>query len=458
MPLVTQKDTIIALSTPPGQSAIALIRLSGKSALSIVNHFFKTKDLFLCASHTVHFGTLLDDHQAVLDEVVVTLFRAPTSFTKEDVVEISCHGAYFIIHRILQIMIRQGARMAQPGEFTQRAFFNGQLDLTQAEAVADLIAARSATAHKTAMHHLKGGLSKSVRLLKDKIMHFAALLELSLDFAEEDVPVAAKEDLKKLVQDILDTIQPMLESFTLGNAIKHGIPMAIVGQPNAGKSTLLNTLLQEERALVSSIPGTTRDFIEGTLMIEGVHFQLIDTAGLHHTEDMVESMGIQKTYEIIKKSHLILYIFDISSTTAQQIEKKLSQIKSFNIPTLVIANKIDRVTPAVVQDFCHAFRCVPIAAQLGKNIQQLKKTILEQIQLAKISSIDTIITNERHYESLLRSKEAMEKVLQGIQNELSNELLVLDIRTVLEHLGTLVGEVTTEDVLGHIFAKFCIGK
>ncbi len=456
--IIQQEDTIIALSTASGQGAIALIRLSGKEAIAIVNYFFRTKNLTLCNSHTAHFGTLIDENKEIIDEVIITLFKAPRSFTKEDIVEISCHGSYFIIRRIIQVMIRKGARMAKPGEFTQRAFLNGQLDLTQAEAVGDLIAARSATAHKAAMHQLQGQLSKKIQELKKKIIHFAAMLELELDFAEENVQFVKKNELKKLVENILATIQPMLESFTYANAIKHGIPIVLAGKPNAGKSTLLNALLQEERAIVSEIPGTTRDAIEEDLIIEGIHIKLIDTAGIHNTQDVIENMGIKKTYSKIKQAALILYIFDTSTTSFKALENTLKPIQTYNIPILCIGNKIDKIIPEKIKIWQKKCNNILISASKLQNIDELKKAIIKAIKTEKVQKMDNFITNERHYESLLKSKTAMEGILQGIQNELSNDLLVLDIRTVLEYLGEIIGEVTTDDLLGHIFSKFCIGK
>lgn len=454
--LIHQEDTIVALATPSGSSAIAVIRLSGKSAINITNQVFKGKDLTKQPPYTIHFGTIRDQEK-IIDEVLVSIFKAPKSFTREDCVEISCHGASFIIHQIIQLLIRQGARLAKPGEFTQRAFLNGQFDLAQAEAIADLIASDSAIAHKTALHQMRGGFSVKIKELRDKLIHFAAMLALELDFAEEDVAFASRDELKKLIQTLIAQSTQLIESFELGNVIKNGVPTVIAGKPNVGKSTLLNALLNEEKAIVSDIPGTTRDFIEDELNIEGVNFRLIDTAGLRAATDEIEAMGVARTHEKMEKASLIIYLFDLTTESLEDIYQTNERLESLGIPFLKVGNKVDAAQPALLQrlkkdDF------VMIAAAKKLHLDVLKEKIIALIHLDKLQKMDTIVTNVRHYESLQKSKAALEDVLRGIAHHLTNELLVLDIRNALHHLGEITGEITTEDLLDNIFSKFCIGK
>lgn len=452
-----QAPPIVALATPPGSSAIAVIRLSGAGVIALVNQVFQGKDLTQQPSHTLHLGTI-HDQATLLDEVLVAIFRAPKSFTQEEAVEISCHGSVFIVQQIIQLLVRQGARLAKPGEFTQRAFLNGRLDLAQAEAVADLIAADSAIAHRTALSQMRGGFSNEIKQMREKLVHLAAMLELELDFAEEDVAFADRAALKTLTYDLLKPITQLIQSFTLGNVIKSGLPTVIAGKPNAGKSTLLNALLKEEKAIVSNIPGTTRDLIEEELNIEGVHFRFIDTAGLRDkTDDAIEAIGIRKTKAQLQSAALIIYLFDLSTETLPSIQQTLQQLEAAEVPLIKVGNKIDAAPPKLLQtlqqkDF------VLISAAQQTNLAALKSQLLSHVALDQLQKTDTIVVNARHYESLRQSQEALEDVLQGIDNKLTNELLAQDVRRALYHLGTITGQVTTEELLTNLFARFCIGK
>ncbi len=452
-----QAPPIVALATPPGSSAIAVIRLSGAGVIALVNQVFQGKDLTQQPSHTLHLGTI-HDQATLLDEVLVAIFRAPKSFTQEEAVEISCHGSVFIVQQIIQLLVRQGARLAKPGEFTQRAFLNGRLDLAQAEAVADLIAADSAIAHRTALSQMRGGFSNEIKQMREKLVHLAAMLELELDFAEEDVAFADRAALKTLTYDLLKPITQLIQSFTLGNVIKNGLPTVIAGKPNAGKSTLLNALLKEEKAIVSNIPGTTRDLIEEELNIEGVHFRFIDTAGLRDkTDDAIEAIGIRKTKAQLQSAALIIYLFDLSTETLPSIQQTLQQLEAAEVPLIKVGNKIDAAPPKLLQtlqqkDF------VLISAAQQTNLAALKSQLLSHVALDQLQKTDTIVVNARHYESLRQSQEALEDVLQGIDNKLTNELLAQDVRRALYHLGTITGQVTTEELLTNLFARFCIGK
>lgn len=455
--ILHQEEPIIALATPPGKSAIAVIRLSGLGVIDLVNAVFCGKDLTAQASHTVHWGTILDE-ETVLDEVLVTIFRAPRSFTKEDSAEISCHGSTYIIQQLIQLLIKQGARLAKPGEFTQRAFLNGRFDLAQAEAVADLIAADSALAHRTALQQMRGGFSTQIQALREKLIHLGALLELELDFSEEDVTFADRLTLQSLVQELLTAITPLIQSFDLGNVIKNGIPTVIAGKPNAGKSTLLNALLNEEKALVSPIPGTTRDLIEDEINLGGVRFRFIDTAGLRdHTTDALETLGIARTRACMQQASLIIYVVDLAQESLAAIHQATQQLEALGIPLVKVGNKLDVAQPALVQalqqeDF------VLISAAQKQNLDQLQTRMLALIHLDLLAPTDTIVVNARHHERLVKSKAALADVLQGIAQNLTSELLALDIRRALHHLGEITGEITTEDLLDDLFAKFCIGK
>jgi len=455
--MLTQQEPIVALATPPGKSAIAVIRLSGQDVISIVNRVFKGKNLTQQPSHTLHFGTINHQDQPI-DEVLIALFRAPNSFTKEESVEISCHGSTYIIQKIIQIFVNLGVRLAKPGEFTQRAFLNGRFDLVQAEAVADLIAADTAIAHKTALQQMRGGFSTQLQSLREKLIHVGALLELELDFAEEDVAFADRTLLEELVKELLSIINHLIESFQLGNVIKNGLPIMIVGKPNVGKSTLLNTLIQEERAIVSPIPGTTRDLIEAEINIGGIHCRFIDTAGLReHTTDTIEAIGIAKTKERMQQVSLILYLFDLAEESLPDIQKTVVELDLLHIPYIKVGNKLDCAQPALLEALSNQDYLF-ISAAKRQHLTQLENRILELFHVDRVVGTDTIVVNARHHESLVKTEDALSAVLQGIAQGLSNEFLMIDIKRALYHLGEITGAITTEDLLDDLFAKFCIGK
>jgi tRNA modification GTPase len=451
------EDTIVALSTPEGIGAIAVIRLSGKDAIRIVMQVFGGKDLEQQPTHTLHFGTIRDG-QEVLDEVVVSLFKEPKSFTKENVVEISCHGSPFIVRRIIQLLLKHGARLAQAGEFTKRAFINGQFDLAQAEAVADLIASDSEASHKAALNQMRGGFSEEIKALRAQLVHFASMIELELDFVEEDVEFADRGQLEKLIHEILRVINQLISSFDLGNVIKNGVPTVIAGKPNAGKSTLLNALLNEEKAIVSDIPGTTRDSIEDEINIGGISFRFIDTAGLRETTDKVEAIGVQRTYEKMQKASLILYLFDLDNDNIVDIHRAINQLENQGIPFIKVGNKIDHAQPELLAEVQKMEDVVFISAEKRENLEGLKDRIMELVDLERFRTSGTIVTNVRHYQSLLQTRESLEDVLRGLDNSITHDFLAQDIRHALHHLGEITGEITTDDLLGNIFSKFCIGK
>ncbi len=459
------KDTIAALSTPPGAGSIAVIRLSGDKAISIVETIAFTKSLKPKAlakhpSHTAHFA-LLAENEVIIDEVVITLFKAPNSYTGEEIVEIACHGSVFIQQQILQLLFRHGARPAQPGEFTLRAFLNGKMDLSQAEAVADLIASNSSTSHQVAMQHMRGGFSNKIEVLRENLVNFASLIELELDFSEEDVEFADRSDLKKLIHTIQSIIEKLIASFEVGNVIKNGIPVAIVGKPNAGKSTLLNVLLEDDRAIVSEIPGTTRDTIEDELIIEGVLFRFIDTAGIRTTTDVIEQIGVNKAFEVMKKSAIIIYLFDTHELSRGDLELEMNLIKE-HIGTsqlVVVGNKIDfEDLDELKQEFADVPSLLFISAKEQNNIDALKKTLVNLFDTRTLNTTDTIVTNSRHVNSLNKAHTALIKVNEGLASNIQSDFLALDIRYALEALGEITGQVTNEDLLDNIFSKFCIGK
>ncbi len=451
-------DTIVAPATASGVSAIAVIRLSGKEAISICNKIFKGKDLSIQPTHTIHFGTIRDGER-IIDEVLVSLFKGPKSFTKEDVIEISTHGSPFIVKQILQLLIRNGARSAKPGEFTKRAFLNGQFDLAQAEAVADLIASDSEASHQAAMSQMRGGFSSEIKMLREKLVHFASMIELELDFSEEDVEFADRTQLKNLIFEIRKLIAALIISFDLGNVIKNGVPTVIAGKPNAGKSTLLNTLLNEEKAIVSHIAGTTRDMIEDELSIEGIIFRFIDTAGLRETTDTIESIGVERSRKKILEAALLLYVFDLSEIKKpEDYDDQLAEVKSYGVPFIMVGNKSDHCSDMVWQYLQGNENVILIGAKQKHNIDGLKNKLLEMVNASKISTGGTIVTNIRHYESLLNTRESLDKVLSGIDLNITGDFLAQDIRKALMHLGEITGEITTDDLLGNIFSKFCIGK
>lgn len=456
--LLANEDTIIALATPQGVGAIGVIRLSGKEAISLVNKVFKGKDLESQDSHTIHFGTIRDGDK-ILDEVLVSLFIAPKSFTKENVVEISCHGSNYIIRQVIQLLIRKGARPAKPGEFTKRAFMNGQFDLAQAEAVADLINADSEAAHHAALNQMRGGFSGEIKHLREELIHFASMIELELDFGEEDVEFASRDDLKQLVNRLLEVIEALIHSFDLGNVIKNGVPTVIAGKPNAGKSTLLNALLNEEKAIVSDIAGTTRDFIEDEIIIGGVAFRFIDTAGLRETTDTIEAIGVERTQAKMKQASLIIYLFDLSDLDVVEMNKEINRLENTGVPFLKLGNKLDKVEKSVVEELqAQHPDMLFLSAKDPEQVEKLKERILELVNLDKFKRGDTVVTNIRHYDSLLQTKNSLQAVINGIDGQVTNDFVAMDIRQALHYLGEITGEITTDDLLANIFSKFCIGK
>jgi tRNA modification GTPase len=449
-------DTIVALATAQGVSAIAVIRLSGKDAISITQKVFKGKDLNSQHSHTIHFGTITDNGKT-LDEVLVAVFREPNSFTKENSTEISCHGSSFIVKEIIKALLKNGARLAEPGEFTKRAFLNGRFDLAQAEAVADLIHADTDNARQAALNQMRGGFSKEINNLREELIHFASLIELELDFGEEDVEFAKRDDLKNLIKRIQSFLNALIQSFDVGNVIKNGVPTVIAGKPNAGKSTLLNILLNEERAIVSDIPGTTRDAIEDEIVLGGINFRFIDTAGLRETKDVIEAIGVERTRDRMKKASLIIYLFDLANTSEQEIEQQDQELKALDIPYLKVGNKIDKAgTPLLEKIKSQDF--VLISAAENKNIDRLKEKIIERVTVGKVKSGDVIVTNLRHYQHLMQTRDALDRVLEGMDKGITGDFLAMDIRQSLHYLGEITGTITTDDLLDNIFSKFCIGK
>ncbi|MDM1048020.1 tRNA uridine-5-carboxymethylaminomethyl(34) synthesis GTPase MnmE [Sphingobacterium hotanense] len=457
MSFTHSQDTIVALATSPGvNGAIAVIRLSGPEAVAITDSVFKGKDLSKQASHTIHFGTIRDGDQ-VIDEVLVSLFIAPHSYTKENVVEISTHNSKYIIERILTLLMKKGARAAKAGEFTLRAFLNGGLDLSQAEAVADLIASNSAASHQIAMQQMRGGFSNQLKQLREDLVHFASLIELELDFAEEDVEFANRDQLRILIEKIYQVIGRLIQSFEQGNVLKNGVPVVIAGKPNVGKSTLLNALLNEERAIVSDIAGTTRDTIEDEINIHGVTFRFIDTAGIRQTEDVIEAKGVERTMEKMKQARLIIYLFDPTQDHIAAVQQQIKEVEVLNIPFVTIINKSDLLSEDQRAEYA-VLNPIYISAKQQQGIEGLKDELLNQVNLSQINTDDTIVTNIRHLEALQHTREALEKVLFGIDNPITSDFLAMDIRQALHHLGEITGMVTTDDLLENIFSKFCIGK
>jgi len=450
-------DTIVALATPPGVGAIAIVRVSGEESISLVNGAFPGKDLSKVDSHTVHFGTIRDEEDLILDEVLVTVYRGPNSYTKEDSIEISTHGSPYIVESIIKLLIRLGARHAKAGEFTQRAFLNGQFDLAQAEAVADLIHSDSESSHRAAMNQMRGGFSASIKELREKLIHFASMIELELDFSEEDVEFADRDQLASLINQILAILGPLLESFDLGNVIKNGVPTVIAGKPNAGKSTLLNALLQEEKAIVSDIPGTTRDFIEDEIVIQGISFRFIDTAGLREATDAIEAIGVERTKEQMSKASVIIYLFDLTAETSSNIRDNITELQSRDIPFIAVGNKIDKATSEIRQELAD-LDIVYLSAASHEGIEELKSHLIELVNADGLREGGVMVTNLRHYENLIKTRDYLQQVISGINAGISNDLLAEDIRQALWSLGEITGEITTDDLLENIFSKFCIGK
>lgn len=456
--LSEREDTIIALATPQGVGAIAVIRISGKDAIRVCNEVFFGKNLEEQASHTIHLGTLRDGDK-IIDEVLVSLFKGPRSFTKENVVEISTHGSSYIVNQVLKLFVCKGVRLAKPGEFTQRAFLNGQFDLAQAEAVADLIHSDSESSHQAALNQMRGGFSSEIQELRNQLIHFASMIELELDFSEEDVEFVSRDGLRQLVERILRLVEELILSFDLGNVIKNGVPTVIAGKPNAGKSTLLNALLNEEKAIVSDIAGTTRDFIEDELSLGGVIFRFIDTAGLRETTDTIEAIGVSRTQEKMRTASLILYLFDLSDTDLVEVHRDLNKLENLGVPYLKVGNKLDNAKGNIVKELQEKYPdMLFISAGNKENLELLKAGILELVNLDKFRTGNTIVTNVRHYDSLTKTRESLLEVLGGMDQLVTNDFLAMDIRRALHYLGEITGEVTTDDLLATIFSKFCIGK
>ncbi|MEN9370561.1 MAG: tRNA uridine-5-carboxymethylaminomethyl(34) synthesis GTPase MnmE [Bacteroidota bacterium] len=452
-------DTIVALATPAGTGAIGIIRLSGPEAISIANSVFKGKDLTKQASHTLHFGKIMNGN-VVVDEVLASIFVAPHSYTKENSVEFSCHGSAYIIAQIIKLIISKGARMAKAGEFTMRAFLNGQLDLSQAEAVADLIASQNAASHQIAMNQMRGGFSSELQALRSELINFASLVELELDFSEEDVEFANREQMKNLILQILKVINRLIGSFELGNVIKNGIPVVIAGKPNVGKSTLLNALLNEERAIVSEIAGTTRDTIEDEVSLQGLRFRFIDTAGIRETDDVIEAKGVARSMEKINSSAVILYVYDASQTSLSELQTIIAEfkpiIKKNNSTLFLVENKSDKNTAAPYE--IEGLSNIQISALLKTGMQTLENELVKLVDVAALESGQSIVSNLRHAEALQNAATALEKVLNGIDNPITSDFLAIDIKKALYHLGEITGSISTDDLLDNIFSKFCIGK
>ena len=453
------EDTIIAIATPPGEGAIALLRLSGEGCIDIVDKFFVAKlnkKLTEQKAYTITYGQIMEDSETI-DDVLVSIFRSPHSYTGEDSVEISCHGSLYIQQKIMQIAINNGARAADPGEFTKRAFMNGKIDLSQAEAVADLIASKSEAARKVAMMQLKGGFSNELAILRAELVNFVSLIELELDFSEEDVEFADRSKLVELVNKIKHKLTKLIDSFKYGNAIKNGIPVAIVGKPNVGKSTLLNTLLKEDKAIVSDIEGTTRDSIEDIISINGILFRFIDTAGLRDTKDQIENLGIERTIEKVKKAEIVLYLLDASTDEKPELYNRiLPYINDKKL--IVVLNKIDLKKGDIEFDMFDNVEILSISAKHNLNIKELEQSLINAANFAAYNQNDIIITNTRHYEALKKTNEAADEVLQGIQSGLTTDLLTINIREMIHYLGEITGDITNDEILQNIFNNFCIGK
>jgi len=454
------QETIIALATPNGLGAISVIRISGLNAISVTEKLFKpkgNKKLSNQKSHTVHLGHLMKNGHE-LDEVLVTLFKGPHSYTGENTIEISCHGSTFIQQEIIDLFIENGIRVANPGEFTLRAFINGKMDLNQAEAVADLIASENEGSHKLAMEQMKNGFSNDLKKLRAELLHFSSMIELELDFSQEDVEFAERSEFKKLTVKIQTELEKLIDSFKSGNVLKNGISVTIAGKPNAGKSSLLNTLLNEDKAIVSDIPGTTRDSIEDSLVIDGINFRFTDTAGLRETEDIIESKGIEKTKEKINNARILIYLFDSNDTTFNEINSDMKSFKREDLSVLLVRNKVDlKNTNQNLINQLEKFEIIEISANHIDSVSSLKKRLVNEINILNPYT-DTVISNSRHYEALMKALKAIKEVNMGLKSDISGDLLSVDIRKSIEHLAEITGEITNDDVLGNIFANFCIGK
>ena len=457
---MVNQETIIALATPNGLGAISVIRISGNNSIKIAEKLFKSNKNKLLSnqkSHTVHLGHIMKENHE-LDEVLITLFKGPYSYTGEDTIEISCHGSTYIQKEIINLFIDNGIRIANPGEFTLRAFLNGKMDLNQAEAVADLIASENEGSHKLAMQQMKSGFSNDLKKLRAELLHFSSMIELELDFSQEDVEFAERNDFKILTNKIKSELKILINSFQSGNVLKNGISVAIAGKPNAGKSSLLNTLLNEDKAIVSDIPGTTRDSIEDSLIINGINFRFIDTAGLRETNDVIESKGIEKTKEKIKKAKILLYLFDINDTNINEIKNSVDSFRRDDLSIILVRNKIDlKINNKNLLNDLKKLELIEISATEKKSVLKLKERLIDEVNLLNPYT-DVIISNSRHYEALKKALKAIEEVNKGLKENISGDLLSVDIRRSIEFLAEITGEITNDDVLGNIFANFCIGK
>ena len=454
------QNTIVALATPSGAGAIAIIRLSGKDAITIAAEVFNSirgKELSKQKSHTVHLGNIVDGNR-IIDEVLATVFKNPNSYTGENVIEFSCHGSSYIQQEIIQLLLRKGCRMATAGEFTLQAFLNGKMDLSQAEAVADLIASDSKASHQLAIQQMRGGFSTEIEELRIQLLNFASLIELELDFSEEDVEFANREEFQKLIKKITVLLKKLIDSFATGNVLKNGIPVAIVGRPNSGKSTLLNSLLNEERAIVSNIAGTTRDTIEDEITIGGIRFRFIDTAGLRDTTDEIEKIGVERALEKLEKSSIYIYLFDSTEMSVVEVKKELDSFTT-NSKQLIVANKIDKASKEEVAAINNSdFSFLTISANSKDSLGTLTNSLLDIAGIEALNSNQLMVTNSRHYDVLIKSLEEISKVQEGINNHLTGDLLAIDLRQALYFLGEITGQVSNDDLLGNIFANFCIGK
>ena len=464
-PYAAKNDTICAVATPPGTGAIAIVRMSGPESLDIAFKLFfpfqKNLEKKQVKSHHMYYGEIRTEKELV-DEVLFTFFKAPRSYTGEDSVELSCHGSEFIQQKIIELLIKNGARFAEPGEYTLRAFLNGKLDLSQAEAVADLIASQSRSAHRMALNQMRGGFSEKIKELRAKLLRFTSLIELELDFSEEDVEFADRRALHQLLTVLKEELGYLISSFKVGNVLKTGIPVAIIGKPNVGKSTLLNAILNEEKAIVSEIPGTTRDAIEDTIIINGYRFRFIDTAGLRRAQDAIEDIGIGRTYDKIEQASIILYICDISETGPDKIEEILNDFRNYiqdeDKHFILVANKIDQLKeiPPHLKEMLE-LETVFVSAKRKENIHLLAETLVNIVKEKSISA-DIVVSNSRHYDALNAAFNSLEQVEKGLAEKTPTDLVAIDIRQALHYLGTITGEITTDEVLGSIFSKFCIGK
>lgn len=467
----SNEDTICAIATAPGKGALAIIRITGKDTFPVLKKIFRSakgKHLDKVRSYSLIFGTVVKEDKMV-DEVLLSIFRAPNSYTGEDLIEISCHASPFIQQEIIKLLIESGTRLAEPGEFTMRGFMNGRMDLSQAEAVADLIASSSPAAHKLALSQMRGGYANELAELRERLLHFVSMLELELDFSEEEVEFADRSEMQLLCTDVEVRIRNLVDSFDRGNAIKNGIPVTIVGEPNVGKSTLLNALLNEDRAIVSDIPGTTRDVVEDVIQLGGIGFRFIDTAGIRKTTDTIESLGIKRTYEKIEQASIVLLLVDVTSSL-QKIKAGIQGIKQHlkeESRLFVLVNKIDFLNVETIEErfdksqfpsLSEQDKFLFISAKEKKNIDQVINALVQEVQYAHVSQEDIVVTNARHHEALTHACDAIVKVNEGFENNLSNDLLSLELRQVLHYVGEITGAISSDEVLGNIFKNFCIGK